>query len=75
MPARVDLVGSLGIRDASGLADSDAVQNVVRSHEVRVLRLPPEVTVTGTVLPVVEGVEDAVIVVADDADVMKGLPA
>lgn len=72
---RVDLVGSLGIRDASGLADSDAVQNVVRSHEVRVLRLPPEVTVTGTVLPVVEGVEDAVIVVADDADVMKGLPA
>lgn len=47
---RVDLVGSLGIRDASGLADSDAVQNVVRSHEVRVLRLPPEVTVTGTVV-------------------------
>lgn len=47
---RVDLVGSLGIRDASGLADSDAVQNVVRSHEVRVLHLPPEVTVTGTVV-------------------------
>ena len=47
---RVDLVGSLGIRDASGLADSDAVQNVVRSLTVRVLRLPPEVTVTGTVV-------------------------
>jgi diguanylate cyclase (GGDEF)-like protein len=47
---RVDLVGSLGIRDASGLADSDAVQNVVRSHEVRVLHLPPEVTVSGTVV-------------------------
>ncbi len=47
---RVDLVGSLGIRDASGLADSDAVQNVTRSHEARVLHLPPEVTLTGTVV-------------------------
>lgn len=47
---RVDLVGSLGIRDGSGLADSDAVQNVIRSHEARVLHLPPEVTLTGTVV-------------------------
>ncbi|MCB0930619.1 MAG: GGDEF domain-containing protein [Mycobacterium sp.] len=47
---RVDLVGSLGIRDASGLADSDAVQSVIRSQEARVLHLPPEVTLTGTVV-------------------------
>ncbi len=47
---RVDLVGSLGIRDASGLADSDAVHSVIRSHEARILHLPPEVTVTGTVV-------------------------
>ena len=47
---RVDLVGSLGIRDASGLADSDAVQNAIRSNEARILHLPPEVTLTGTVV-------------------------
>jgi diguanylate cyclase (GGDEF)-like protein len=47
---RVDLVGSLGIRDASGLAESDAVQNVIRTQEARVLHLPPDVTLTGTVV-------------------------
>lgn len=47
---RVELVGSLGIRDASGLADSDSVQSAIRSHEARVLRLPPDVTVNGTVV-------------------------
>ncbi len=47
---RIDLVGSLGIRDASGLADSDTVGNVIRSHEPRVLHLPPEVTLNGTVV-------------------------
>lgn len=47
---RVELVGSLGIRDASGLADSDAVQTVTRSQEARILHLPPEVTLTGTVV-------------------------
>lgn len=47
---RVDLVGSIGIRDPSGLAESDAVQNVIRSHQARVLKLPPEVPLTGTVV-------------------------
>lgn len=47
---RVDLIGSLGIRDASGLAESDAVQNVIRSQQARVLHLPPEVALTGTVV-------------------------
>lgn len=47
---RVELVGSLGIRDASGLADSDTVGSVIRSHDARVLRLPPDVTLTGTVV-------------------------
>lgn len=47
---RVDLVGSLGIREASGLADSDSVQHVIRSLDARVLHLPPEVTLTGTVV-------------------------
>ncbi len=47
---RVDLVGSLGIRDASGLADSDAVQNAIRSHQGRVLHLPTGITLTGTVV-------------------------
>lgn len=47
---RVDLAGSLGIRDPSGLAESDAVQNVLRSHEPRVIQLPPDVTLTGTVV-------------------------
>lgn len=47
---RVELVGSLGIQDAAGLADSDSVQSAIRSHEARVLRLPPDVTVNGTVV-------------------------
>ena len=47
---RVDLVGSRGIRDASGLAESDAVQNVIRTQEARVLHLPPDVALTGTVV-------------------------
>ncbi|MBX7449039.1 GGDEF domain-containing protein [Mycolicibacterium sp. 3033] len=47
---RVELGGSYGIRDAAGLADADAVQTVIRSHEPRVLHLPPEVTLTGTVV-------------------------
>ena len=47
---RVELVGSLGIQDPSGLADSDSVQNAIRSNRARVLRLPSEITVTGTVV-------------------------
>ncbi|HOB48553.1 MAG TPA: GGDEF domain-containing protein [Mycobacterium sp.] len=47
---RVELIGSLGIRDASALADSDTVQNVITSQEPRVLHLPPGITMTGTVV-------------------------
>lgn len=47
---RIDLVGSIGIQDAAGLANSDAVGNVIRSHEARILHLPAEVTLTGTVV-------------------------
>lgn len=47
---RVELIGALGIRDASALAESDAVQTVIKSQEPRVLHLPPEFTMTGTVV-------------------------
>jgi diguanylate cyclase (GGDEF)-like protein len=47
---RVELVGAMGLSDTAGLPESSAVQAVVRSMEPKVLHLPPEVTVTGTVV-------------------------
>lgn len=47
---RVELAGSLGIQDPSGLTESDTVGNVIRSRAPRALHLPLDVALTGTVV-------------------------
>jgi two-component system cell cycle response regulator len=49
----VSLAGSIGIRDAEILAASEAVRSVLRTERPTILRLPPDVLVSGAVMDVV----------------------
>lgn len=50
---RVELAGSIGVRDGDALASSDAVLTALRTQESTVLQLPPDVVVSGGLVDIV----------------------
>lgn len=50
---RVEVAGSIGLRDEEGLASSEAVLTAISSSEARILNLPADVVVSGALVDVV----------------------